>query len=148
MSNQLTIENKEGLYASFSVTLILPVILWPLVYQSTPFLEGYFYFGWVMAAGSLLLIAVMADSIFSGMASMRSAIIMLLWVVCVVLVATAALNLWNGIYLIGVMWFLHSLRSCIALWFERGGWWSWSAWIRDCLTSLSLFLWQPFLSLS
>ena len=146
MTDHLTAENKERLYVYSSVALTLPVVIWPFVYQFTFFLDDYFHFSWVVSAGLALLIAVIADSIFSGMASVRSTAVMLAWIFLVLLSVAVALNLWNGIYLLAIMWFLHSLRSCMDLWIGKRRWWSWVAWTRDCLISLALFLWLPLLS--
>ena len=73
---------------------------------------------------------------------------MLVWIVLVLLSVAVGLNSWSGIYLIAMMWALHSLRACMDLWVGKGHWWSWMAWTRDSLTSLSLFLWMSFLALS
>lgn len=140
--------STKRVYACFSAALTLPIIVWPLIYHLTPFLEGYFFFSWIAFAGIVLLVAVVADSMVSGVASMQNAVVLLAWVVVVLLSVAVALNFWNGIYLVAIMWFFHSLRSCGNLWFGRGQWWSWMAWARDCLIAFTLFLWQPFLSIS
>ena len=149
MSSTVAVEGKAALYVYFSIAITFPVIVWPFIYPLlfSSFSES-FYVGWIVSAGLVLLIAVVADSICSSRASLHNATVSWVWSLLIILFIAISLSLWNSIYLIAVMYFLHSLRSCLDLWCGRGGWWSWTAWIRDSLTSLMLFLWQPFLTLS
>ena len=149
MSHSLAVEGKAALYAYFSLTLTLPVIAWPFIYQFLyPSFSDNFYFSWIVSACMALLIAVVADSICFGTTSLRVTVVSLAWLLLAILFVAISLSHGNSIYLIALMYFLHSLRSCLDLWCGRGRWWSWPAWTRDSLTSLILFLWQPFLALS
>jgi len=142
-------EGKATLYAYFSIALTFPVIAWPFIYQLVFFSSREdFYSSWIIVSGMALLIVIVIDSICSGPLSLRGTAVSLAWLFLLILFVTISLSLWNSIYLIALIYFLHSLRSCLDLWCGRGGWWSWTAWSRDSITALILFLWQPFLILA
>ncbi len=149
MSRPVAVEGNATLYDYFSIALLFPVIVWPFIYSLlSSSLEGWFYFGWIVSAGMVLLIAVVADSICYGSTSFRSITVSFIWIVLVVLFVSVSLSLGNSIYLMASLYFFYSLRSCLDLWFGRENWWSWTAWARDSLTALILFLWQLFLTLA
>jgi len=147
LNHQFTVVRKTELYTYFSMVLTFPVIVWPVLYMQfvASYFEGYFQWGWIFVAGMVLMVSILADSILSGLTTLRMVAVLLAWILLLGLFIMMAFNFWNGVYLVAVMFFLHSFRSCLDLWQGRGAWWSWSAWVRDILTSFSLFLWQPFL---
>jgi len=111
LSDSVTVGDKATLYASFSAALTLPVIAWPLMHQLFfTFFGENFYFSWVVSAGMVLLVVVVADSMCSGAASFRTAVISLAWILLIIVFVALCLSLWNSLYLMALIYFLHSLR--------------------------------------
>ncbi len=97
-------------------------------------------------SGSLLLIVVVVvDSMLAGAKSFRLLLFHTCWIVFGFLIVSLVLSAQYGSFLLGVFFFIHSLRSALPLWRGKTKWWHWSAWIRDGTVSVILFIWPVLL---
>lgn len=134
------------IYITISLALALPVLLWPLAWLSDNWLETgpEIQRRWLAAAVCLLITAVVADSILSGMRSNREVLYGSAWIIFSSLIAGLAFRTPFGTFLIANLFCLHALRSGIQLWRGEQQWWLWPAWIRDIGAALVLFGWQAY----
>jgi len=139
-------EHHAQLYIIISLALALPVLLWPLAWLSGNWLEtgAEIQRRWLASAICLLMAAVVADSILSGMRSNREILNGTTWIIFTSLIAGLAFRTPFGIFLIACLFGLHALRSGIQIWKGKQQWWLWPAWIRDTGSALILFGWQAF----
>jgi hypothetical protein len=128
-------------YLLISLTLAVPVILLPLSLFIAPTMGAAVEKSWLIAACLLLLAAVVSDSLLTGVASFRQMLLHVIWISITVAVVSLVLRDSEGAYLLGMMFFLHALRSAASLWRHDSDWWLWPAWLRDMSMALSIFLW-------
>lgn len=128
-------EQKSAIYAAISLTVAVSILLWPLVATEMVVQFPHYIL--------LLLIAVtVIDSMVAGVPTFRQAMPHAAWVIVMTVVAYRVIGYPNSIYLLGMLWFVHSLRSFPLLWMGYDGWWLWSAWGRDCAVAIILFAWS------
>lgn len=152
MSEDQTISSR-GLklytYLLASFLLALPLILWPfllIVPLEVPFAITIVE-NWAASAAVMLLTVTVIDSIFSCTKSLEQLITSIAWVVVTAVVLYKVLYASNSAYLLGLMFFVHSLRSSSLLWQGESYWWLWPAWLRDNSMALLLIFWTSlFLS--
>jgi len=134
------------IYIFTSLALALPALLWPLARLNSNWLEtgAEIHQRWLAAAVCLLMAAVVADSILSGMRSDRGILNGTAWIISTSLIAGLAFRTPIGIFLIACLFGLHALDSGIQIWKGRQQWWLWPAWIRDAGAALILFGWQAY----
>ena len=134
------------IYITISLALALPVLLWPLAWLSGNWLETgtEIQRQWLAAAVCLLMAAVVADSILTGMRSNREVLYGTTWIIFTSLIAGLAFRTPFGITLIASLFGLHALRSGMQLWKGGQQWWLWPAWVRDTGAALILFGWLVF----
>ncbi|MDX8403148.1 MAG: hypothetical protein R8K54_01915 [Mariprofundaceae bacterium] len=145
MQNRATTSRDFKFYAYVLVSFLLaiPVLLWPLSWVAglEPSFGTNVAENWLISATVMLLAVTVADSIFSGVASVRQALDHTAWVVVTAAVIPTVLHASNSAYLLGAMFFIHSLRSFFSLWHWVDQWWLWPAWIRDSSMAMLLLLW-------
>ncbi len=145
MSHKLVTVRDFRLYAYLLISFVMaiPVLLWPfsLLVGLEPSFGINIAENWAVSAAVMLLAATVADSIFSGAVSVRQVPDHIAWVVVTAAVIPVVLHASNSAYLLGMMFFIHSLRSSFALWHGADHWWLWPAWIRDSSMALVLFFW-------
>ena len=134
------------IYTAISLALALPVLLWPLAWLSGNWLEtgAEIQRRWLAAAVCLLMAAVVADSILSGMRNNREILSGTTWIIFTSLIAGLAFRTPFGLSLIASLFGLHALRSGVSIWKGKQQWWLWPAWVRDTGTALILFGWLAF----
>ena len=143
--NQAVLKKESRFYAYLliSLALAIPVMLWPLplFIGMTSVVDATIEKSWLIAVSALLVAATVADSIIAGASSLQQMLLHTTWVIITVAVISVALRESGGAYLLGMMFFLHSLRSAAGLWNHSSGWWLWPAWLRDAGVALAIFLW-------
>ena len=129
-------------YILLSLALTIPVMFWPLplFVGITSVVDGTIEKNWLIAASLLLFLATVADSVIAGASSLQQMLLHATWVIIAVAVILVALREFGGTYLLGMMFFMHSLRSATGLWNHSSGWWLWPAWLRDTGVALAIFL--------
>ncbi len=138
-------------YGAVSAALLLPVVAWPWMWFARAGLDAAADEAkvWLMSSAMLFVAAVVADSLLAWSrraAEEWSPFHAAAWVLIGVLGASLALRWEQGAFAMGVLFFLHALRSALPLWRGAGAWWHWMAWGRDALAALSLFCWFGRLS--
>lgn len=116
----------------------------PLSLFIIPTIDGAVEKSWLIAACLLLLAAAVSDSLLAGVTSLRQMLLHVIWISITVAVVSLVLRGSEGAYLLGIMFFLHTLRSAASLWCHDSGWWLWPAWLRDTGMALCIFLWLAF----
>lgn len=102
---------------------------------------------WNVFAAVLLIAVATADSIISGIPSVRQMLLNMIWIVALLAIVTKVVQAPNGAYVLGILYFIHSWRAFPLLWCGDGrSWWLWTAWIRDCIMAILLFLGPVVLS--
>jgi hypothetical protein len=141
--NQAVLKKDFRFYTYLLISLLLavPVMFLPLSLLITPTMDVVVEKSWLIAACLLLLAAAVSDSVLAGVTSLRQMLLHTIWISIIVAVVSLALRESEGVYLLGMMFFLHALRSGISLWRHSSGWWLWPAWVRDMSMALSIFLW-------
>jgi hypothetical protein len=141
--NQAVLKKDFRFYTYFLISLALavPVMFWPLSLFIAPAIDGAVERSWLIAACLLLFAAAVSDSVLAGVASFRQMLLHAIWISTTVAVVSLVLRESEGAYLLGMMFFLHALRSATSLWRHGSGWWLWPAWLRDMSMALSIFLW-------
>ena len=137
------------IYLLVSTVLLLPVLLWPALLLSGLALNpGANIIGhWRVAALALLLTTMAVDSMLAASADRpRSLIPLAAWLIGMGLWGAWACNETDGHLLLGILFFIHSLRPARRLWQGSREWWLWPAWARDVLACLALFLWPWMLA--
>ncbi|MCF7821924.1 MAG: hypothetical protein K9M17_05740 [Mariprofundaceae bacterium] len=124
--------------------MTVPVIFLPLSLFINPTMDVAVEKSWLISACLLLLAAAVSDSLLTGAVSFRQMLLHTIWISTTVAVLSLVLRESKGAYLLGMMFFLHALRSATALWRHGCGWWLWPAWLRDTGVALSIFLWLVF----
>lgn len=133
---------RRQAYVWISVALAMPVLLWPvLLVTASP--EAYMAVteNWLLAAASLLLAAVVADSVLEGAAHARVVLVGAIWVLLVSALIPFINHDPRAGWLLAVLFALHALRSAVPLWQQREQWWHWYAWLRDGAMALVMFYW-------
>ena len=130
-------------YLLIWLAVTVPIMFWPLpLYVGmTSVAAGTVEKIWLIAICALLLSAAVFDSIINGARSSLQMLGDALWVMISVAVISGVFRESAGAYLLGMMFFLHSLRSASGLWSHHSGWWLWPAWLRDTGMALAIFFW-------
>lgn len=141
--NQAVLKKDFRFYTYFLISLALavPVMFLPLSLLITPTMDVAVEKSWLIAACLLLLAAAVSDSVLAGVASFRQMLLHAIWISTTVAVVSLVLRESEGAYLLGMMFFLHALRSGTSLWRHSSDWWLWPAWLRDMSMALSIFIW-------
>jgi len=136
------------IYILVSLTLAVPVLLWPLAWLAGNFTgaNAGILQRWLATSICLLMAAIVADSILRGMQAGRNVLGGITWIVAGSMISSLASHASSGMFLIACLFALHMLRSGIPLWRDEKEWWLWPAWIRDAATSLILFGWLIILT--
>jgi len=140
-------DNAAQLYVAISLALALPVLLWPLAWLGFGWPEtgAGVQQRWLTAAICLLMAAVVADTVLSGMRSSRQIFVGTVWMILASQMSGLAFRTPAGMFLMAGLFGLHAMRAAIPLWRNAEEWWLWSAWARDTLTAVVLFGWLGFL---
>jgi len=135
---------RYNTYLLISLALAIPVLVWPLALfiGSASESGGIVEKNWLISASLLLLAATVSDSVLASVTSLRQMLQHCVWIAITVAVISVVLRESAAVHLLGVMFFLHAMRSAIALWHDSSNWWLWPAWIRDVVVALSIFLWM------
>ena len=133
-------------YLLISLALAVPVMIWPLPLSAGMIsdVDGSVEKSWLIAISLLLLAAIITDSVIAGTTSLQQMLLHSIWIAITIAAVTLVLRESGTAYLLGVMFFLHTLRSASSLWRDSSGWWLWPAWLRDTGMALTIFLWLVF----
>ncbi len=135
-------------YAAVSLALLLPVLFWPLPlwHESglNPALEIRRV--WLISGIVLLLCAVTADSLLAYRTHGLSPLFSAFWILLSSIGVSLALRWEQGIFILAACFAIHALRAATGIWSGRAGWWQWTAWVRDTIAALSLFVWSGIIS--
>ncbi|MFC1545864.1 hypothetical protein ACFL4I_00415 [Pseudomonadota bacterium] len=143
--NQAALKKDFRFYTYLLIWLAvtIPIMFWPLplFVGMTSAVVGTIEKIWLIAICALLLSAAVSDSVINGTRSPLQMLGDALWVMISVAVILGVFRASAGAYLLGMMFFLHSLRSASGLWSHNSGWWLWPAWLRDTGMALAIFFW-------
>jgi len=148
MSESIQDYHKQG-YAWVSFALALPVFLWPsfLALGFTPAFGINIEQNWLVAACSLLMAVVVADSILSYRHHISHMIGSAVWVIVVSSMISLAIRNPHMAWFIAILFALRPLHLFHSLWLatsESHQWWHWIAWWRDSSTAVVMFLWLSY----
>ena len=148
MSESIQDYHKQG-YIWVSFALALPVFLWPafLLFGFTPAFGISIEQNWLIAACSLLMAAVVADSILSYRHHISHAIGSAVWIIVASSIISFVIRNPDTTWFIAALFTLRSLHTFHLLWetkSESQQWWQWIAWGRDGSTALVIFLWLRY----
>lgn len=132
------------IYCFFSLCVIISILVWLLLdLQLCGSLASGFLDGWIFYIGIMLVAVAVIDSFVVRAKSSRVILSHAAWVAAISFTVYESLNHPDVLYMFGVLWFVHAMRSLPLLWAGNTGWWLWPAWIRDCTVALLLFLFYP-----
>jgi len=148
MSESIQDHHKQA-YTWVSFALALPVFLWPafLLFGFTPAFGVSIEQNWLVAACSLLMAAVVADSILSYHRHISHVIGSAIWIIVASSVISLAIRNPDITWLIAALFALRPLYVFHPLWYQKSEsqqWWHWIAWWRDTSTALVIFLWLNY----
>jgi len=130
-------------YGMICLAMAMPVLLWPAIWLQQGGLNAgiNFFLLWMVAAATLLISAITADSVLFYRNSTLSMVQVSAWVLGGGFWILLAVQQRHGAWLIALAFALHALRSAACLW--RGGkqWWLWPAWWRDTVIAAGMFIW-------
>lgn len=143
MRNDALVASHQWTYATVSAAMALPVLVWPWLWMSQEGFEAGIPFPmlWMIAASSLLMSAVTADSMLAYRQRTSSMLATSIWVIGMGVWVSTALRMPSAPWLVALGFSLHALRSGWRLWFGRNDWWLWPAWVRDAGLATGIFLW-------
>lgn len=135
---------KTLIYCLFSLYVFVSILVWPLLdLQMFEFWSNSLVDRWSVYIGILIIMISVIDSFVEGVVSSRIMLSHAAWVIAMSFTVFKSYNHANSMYLLGVLWFVHALRSFPALWTGASGWWLWPAWIRDCAVPVVIFFLYP-----
>ncbi|MDQ6955992.1 MAG: hypothetical protein Q9M21_02230 [Mariprofundaceae bacterium] len=148
MSESIQDYHKQG-YIWVSFALALPVFLWPafLLFGFTPAFGISIEQNWLIAACSLLMAAIVADSILSYRHHISHIIGSAIWIIVASSVISFVIRNPDTVWFIATLFALRALHTLHPLWktkSEPQQWWHWIAWGRDTSTALVIFLWLSY----
>lgn len=131
----------KSTYILVSVMLSVPVFFWPLLIfiGMTPSFGVDVVAYWLLAAGVVLVAAVVADSVLLGCSTYLLSVSSMLWVLAATYTVALAIRHDESAWLLGLLFLLHSFRSAYLMWQGRSDWWLWPAWCRDMALSVAVF---------
>lgn len=137
-------EIKIVIYAAVSLLIGLSIMLWPVshMFEVGPLAGLSLGEYWLPYIAVMLITVSVIDSVVSGVPSVSQAISHIAWVSMMALISFRAMEHLNGIYLLAMLWAVHSLRSLPSLWLGEHRWWLWPSWMRDTGIALMLFVWS------
>ncbi len=137
-------------YILICTVLFLPVLLWPIpiLISGNPMLADMLTPTWLLCIAMMLLVSVSMDSMLYSISSFKQAMIATLWVSLIAIWIVSTLQKKDDIWILAILFLLHSLRSAIHLIKEdkdENLWW-WMAWSRDITSAIVIFFWSSHLS--
>ena len=137
-------EKKIVIYSLGSMLIGVSIMLWPFshLFEVGPLLDLSLTGDWPIYIATMLIVVALIDSGVAGVPSLNQGLSHIAWVVVMGFVAIRATSYPNGVYLLALLWFIHSFRSFPSLWLGERGWWLWVAWSRDCTLAILLFIWS------
>ena len=137
-------EKKALIYSAISFFTGLSIVLWPIshLFEFEPLSGLSLAEQWPLYVGAVLIVVTVVDSIVPGLPSAPQSLSHIAWIVVMSLVVFRLMEFPNAIFLLGMLWFVHSFRSLPLLWLGVNGWWLWAAWVRDCSMAIILFVWS------
>ncbi len=134
-------------YGTICLAMAMPVLLWPAIWLQQGGLNAGVDFSllWMVAASTLLISAITADSVLFYRNNSLSVVLVSAWVVGGSFWILLAVQQRHGAWLIALAFALHALRSAMYLWRGEQQWWLWPAWWRDTILAAGMFVWLTVL---